>query len=50
MDATIVVGTALVLAGNVFVLNGDRRARKAAKLQKEVGGAMTATARAADAE
>ena len=47
MDATIVVGTVLVLAGNVFVLNGGRRARRS---QQTAGGAMTPTARAADAE
>ena len=46
MDATIVVGTILVLAGNVFILGGDRRRR--AK-QTDVG-AVPAAARAADAE
>ena len=47
LDATIVVGTVLVLAGNVFVLNGDRRARQS---QQTAGGAMAPTARAADTE
>ena len=50
MDATIVIGTVLVLAGNVFVLNGDRRARRSQLARKRAGGAMTPTATAADAE
>ncbi len=50
MDATILIGTALVLAGNVFVLNGDRRARRAPQSEQGAGGTMAPAARAADAE
>ena len=47
MDATIVVGTILVLAGNVFVINRDRRQSKSRDL---AAGTLPATAKAIDAE
>ena len=46
IDATIIVGTVLVLVGNIFVLNRDRTRR--GKARRDAGGAMPATAKAAD--
>ena len=48
LDATIVIGTILVLAGNVFVINGDRKAGKATRTT--ASGALPATAKAMDVE
>ena len=50
MDATIIVGTVLVLAGNAFILGGDRRRRSPQADAGKGGGAIPATARAMDAE
>ena len=48
LDATVLVGTVLVLAGNVFVLNGDRIDRR--RRRAKATGAIPATAKAIDAE
>jgi drug/metabolite transporter (DMT)-like permease len=48
VDATIVTGTLMVLAGNLFVLNTRAPAPKS--VSRMAGGAMPVTARAIDAE
>jgi drug/metabolite transporter (DMT)-like permease len=48
IDATVVTGTLLVLAGNVFVLN--TKARRARKAPSTTAGVLPVTARAMDME
>ena len=48
VDATIVLGTVMVLAGNLFVLNTRAPVRK--KSAVAVAGVMPVTARAMDVE
>jgi drug/metabolite transporter (DMT)-like permease len=48
VNATIVMGTLMVLAGNLFVL--ETRATAPRPLSRMAGGAMPVTARAIDAE